>query len=128
MRQLSIGKRRLPKPVPEGTDDWSHPYHGPDNNPQSQDTTRARSFSDAVHRRAEVQPDAGTDVVVGGGRIFKAMGHIAHKANQNEMLNTLLCINAYNGTILGVATLSEGFMIHRNTMIAARRCALHGRP
>ena len=26
------------KPVPEGTDDWTHPYHGPDNNPLSQDT------------------------------------------------------------------------------------------
>ena len=25
------------KPFPAGTDDWSHPYHGPDNNPQSTD-------------------------------------------------------------------------------------------
>ena len=56
--------------------------------------------------------------VVAGGRIYKAMGHIAHKANQNEMLNTLLCINAYNGTILWRRPLSKGFMLHRNTMIA----------
>ena len=33
--------------------------------------------------------------VVAGERTFKAMGHIAHKVNQNEMLNTLRCINAY---------------------------------
>jgi hypothetical protein len=31
------GERELVKPVPEGADAWSHPYHGPDNNPQSQD-------------------------------------------------------------------------------------------
>ena len=56
--------------------------------------------------------------MIAGGRIYKAMGHIAHKANQNEMLNTLLCINAYNGTILWRRPLSPGFMLHRNTMIA----------
>ena len=53
-----------------------------------------------------------------GGRVFRAFGHIAHKANQNAMLNTLICINAYNGTILWKRPLPEGFMIHRNTMIA----------
>jgi hypothetical protein len=25
------------KPPREGTDEWTHPYHGPDNNPQSKD-------------------------------------------------------------------------------------------
>ena len=38
--------------------------------------------------------------VAAGGRVFRAFGHIAHKANQNALLNTLLCINGYNGTIL----------------------------
>ncbi|MCA9142945.1 MAG: PQQ-binding-like beta-propeller repeat protein [Planctomycetaceae bacterium] len=56
--------------------------------------------------------------VVSGGRMYKAMGHIAHKANQVEMLNTLLCINAYNGTILWRRSLSPGFMLYRNTMVA----------
>ncbi len=28
------------KPVPQGMDDWSHHYHGPDNNPQSRDKLR----------------------------------------------------------------------------------------
>ena len=38
--------------------------------------------------------------VAAGGRVFRAFGHIAHKANQNALLNTLLGINGYNGTIL----------------------------
>ena len=32
-----IGDRQLTKPVPEGSDEWTHPYHGPDNNPNSTD-------------------------------------------------------------------------------------------
>ena len=32
-----LGNKVLAKPFPEGMDDWSHPYHGPDNNPLSQD-------------------------------------------------------------------------------------------
>jgi outer membrane protein assembly factor BamB len=56
--------------------------------------------------------------VAAGGRVYRAFGHIAHKANQNAMLNTLICANAYNGTILWTRPLKEGFMIHRNTMIA----------
>ncbi len=58
-------------------------------------------------------------VTVGaGGRLFKAFGHISHKANQVPVLNTLMNINAYNGTVLWQRDLKEGFMIHRNTMIA----------
>ena len=87
--------------------------------------TTIRSSGGAVHGELSTQFIAGPtftpmpeQTVVAGGRIFKAMGHIAHKANQNEMLNTLLCINAYNGTILWRRPLPEGFMLHRNTMIA----------
>ena len=32
-----LGAKRIVKPVPAGMDDWSHPYHGPDNNPLSRD-------------------------------------------------------------------------------------------
>ena len=32
-----LGERELTKPAPEGVDSWSHPYHGPDNNPFSED-------------------------------------------------------------------------------------------
>ena len=32
-----LGETVLTKPSPDGTDDWSHHYHGPDNNPQTND-------------------------------------------------------------------------------------------
>jgi outer membrane protein assembly factor BamB len=112
-----VGKRQLVKPVPEGYDDWSHPYHRPDNNPQSTDRYVRGEFRTQFVGMPQFSPMPEQSVIA-GGRIYKAMGHIAHKANQNEMLNTLLCINAYNGTILWRRKLSEGFMIHRNTMIA----------
>jgi len=32
-----LADREIVKPFPEGTDSWSHPYHGPDNNPLSND-------------------------------------------------------------------------------------------
>jgi outer membrane protein assembly factor BamB len=112
-----LGTRRLVKPYPEGIDDWSHPYHGPDNNPQSKDQRARGDLRTQFIGFPKFSPMP-EQTVIAGGRIYKAMGHIAHKANQNEMLNTLLCINAYNGTILWKRPLSPGFMMHRNTMIA----------
>lgn len=112
-----IGQRKLVKPVPEGIDEWTHPYHGPDNNPQSTDQLVQGELRTQFLADPKFSPMPEQSVIA-GGRIYKAMGHIAHKANQNEMLNTLLCINAYNGTILWKRPLSPGFMLHRNTMIA----------
>jgi outer membrane protein assembly factor BamB len=111
------GDNVLTKPIPDGVDDWSHPYHGPDNNPQSDDQLVRGALRTQFIGYPKFSPMP-EQTVIAGGRIYKAMGHIAHKANQNEMLNTLLCINAYNGTILWRRPLSPGFMLHRNTMIA----------
>ncbi|MBX3420029.1 MAG: PQQ-binding-like beta-propeller repeat protein [Pirellulaceae bacterium] len=113
-----IGDRQLVKPPPPGMDDWSHPFHGPDNNTQSNDQLVRGEFQTQFIGYPQFSPMPEQSVVA-GGRIYKAMGNIAHKANQNEMLNTLLCINAYNGSILWRNELPPGFMIHRNTMIAA---------
>ncbi|MCB1090252.1 MAG: PQQ-like beta-propeller repeat protein, partial [Verrucomicrobiae bacterium] len=111
------GEIWLTKAVPEGYDEWTHPFHGPDNNPQSKDRFAQGRFRTQFIAEPKFSPMP-EQTVIGGGRIYKAMGHIAHKANQNENLNTLLCINAYNGTILWKRPLPEGFMIHRSTMIA----------
>ncbi|MGE4551341.1 MAG: hypothetical protein AAEJ57_08115, partial [Opitutales bacterium] len=112
-----LGNKRITAPPNEETDSWSHPYHGPDNNPQSTDKiARAPYLTQFV---AEPKFSPMPQVSVGaGGRIFKAFGHIAHKANQNAVLNTLVCVNAYNGTILWKRPLRKGYMIHRNTMVA----------
>ncbi|MGI9475042.1 MAG: hypothetical protein ACR2NZ_26150, partial [Rubripirellula sp.] len=112
-----LGSKRFTKPVPEGSDDWSHPYHGPDNNPQSDDQLVRGGFRTQFIGYPMFSPMPEQSVIA-NGRIYKAMGHIAHKANQNAMLNTLLCINAFNGTILWRRDLSPGFMLHRNTMVA----------
>ena len=120
-----VGDREIIKPVPDGIDEWTHPFHGPDNNPQSNDQLVRGSFHTQFLAEPTFSPMPEQSVIA-GGRIYKAMGHIAHKANQNAWLNTLLCINAYNGTILWKRPLPEGFMIHRNTMIATDDALLMG--
>jgi outer membrane protein assembly factor BamB len=107
----------LVKPLPEGTDDWRYPYHGPDNNPQSTDRIARAPYLTQFLAEPKFCPSPAVTVAA-GGRIFRACGHLAHRANQNAMLNTLLAINAYNGTILWKRPLSEGFMIQRNTILA----------
>src|SRR5262249_24190738 len=52
------------------------------------------------------------------GRLFKAFGHLAVKEREWPRLNTSTAQNAVNGTILWKRPVSEGFMIHRNTLIA----------
>ena len=112
-----VGQERTIKPIPEGMDGWTHPYHGPDNNPQSQDKLARGEFHTQFIARPKFSPMPQQSVAA-GGRIYKALGHIAHRRNQNPHLNTLLCINAYNGMVLWKRALPEGFMIHRNTMVA----------
>lgn len=112
-----VGDRRMVKETPTGTDDWSHPYHGPDNNPQSRDRLARGSLRTQFIAAPKFCPMP-EQTVAAGGRLFKAFGHIAHKENQNAFLNTLLCINGYNGSVVWTRPLPEGFMVHRNTMVA----------
>ncbi|MBN1421489.1 MAG: PQQ-binding-like beta-propeller repeat protein [Planctomycetes bacterium] len=112
-----FGRDEIIKVAPEGVDDWSHVYHGPDNNPQSEDRVARSPYLTQYIGEPTFCPMP-EETVAANGRIFKAFGHIAHKANQNPMLNKLLGINAYNGTILWQRDLTGRFMIHRNTMIA----------
>ena len=114
---ILVGGKRIVKPLATGTDSWSHPYHGPDNNPQSTDQRARAPYLTQFLADPKFCPMPEVSVAA-GGKVFRAFGHIAHKANQNAMLNTLICANAYNGTILWQRPLKEGFMIHRNTMIA----------
>ena len=111
------GDREIVKPFPDGIDSWSHPFHGPDNNPQSTDRLARAPYLTQFLAEPLFCPMPEISVAA-GGRVFRAFGHIAHKANQNAMLNKLICANAYNGAILWTRPLPEGFMIHRNTMIA----------
>ncbi|QDT42429.1 outer membrane biogenesis protein BamB [Gimesia alba] len=113
----------ITKPVPEGNDYWDHPYHRPDNNPQSTDQNARSPYRTQFLADPKFSPMPEVSVAA-GGKVYKAFGHIAHKQNQNAILNTLMCINAYNGTILWKRKLPEGFMIHRNTMIGTEDALL----
>jgi outer membrane protein assembly factor BamB len=112
-----LGRKVLTKRFPKGMDDWSHPYHGPDNNPQSQDQIALAPYLTqflAEPRYAPVPQVA----VASAGRVFKAFGHVAFKNREEPLLNKLVAFNGYNGTVLWKRDLTEGVMIHRNTMIA----------
>ena len=112
-----LGDRELVKPFPEGIDDWSHPYHGPDNNPQSEDSViRAPYLTQflADPRYAPMPQVA----IASSGLVFKAFGHVAFKEREEPYLNKLVAFNGYNGAILWERDLPPGMMVHRNTFIA----------
>jgi len=111
------GPATVVKPMPEGVDDWSHPYHGPDNNPQSADQVARAPYLTQFLAEPWYCPMPEV-TVASGGRVFKAFGNRAFRRPQWPMLNTLIAMNGYNGTILWTRKLDPDFMIHRNTMIA----------
>ncbi len=112
-----IGERELVKAFPKGVDDWSHPYHGPDNNPQSKDQVARAPY--LTQFLAEPYYAPLTQVaVVSSGRLFKAFGNLAFHVREEHLLNSLVAFNGYNGTMLWRRHLTPGVMIHRNMMIA----------
>ncbi len=112
-----LGRKELTKPFPEGVDDWSHPYHGPDNNPQSRDQI-ARAPYLTHFLSGPLYAPLPQVAVASAGRVFKAFGHLAFKVREEALLNTLAAFNGYNGTMLWKRPLTPGIMIHRNTLIA----------
>ncbi len=113
-----IGRKVLSKPFPEGLDDWSHPYHGPDNNPLSQDRLILAPYMTQFLADPRYGP-APQLAVTAGGRLFKAFGHVAWHEREEAFLNMLVAFNGFNGTMLWKRPLPEGLMVHRNTMIAS---------
>jgi outer membrane protein assembly factor BamB len=120
-----LGQRELVKPFPKGADDWSHPYHGPDNNPASQDQIARGPYLTqflADPRYAPLPQVA----VASAGRVFKLFGHIAFKEREEPWLNTLAAFNGYNGTFLWRRPITPGLMVHRNTLIATPTTIYYG--
>ena len=111
------GGGRIVKPFPSGMDDWSHPYHGPDNNPLSEDRLIRAPYMTQFLADPRYGP-APQVAVASAGRTFKAFGHVAWHPREEPLLNTLVAFNGFNGTMLWKRPLPEGLMVHRNTIIA----------
>ncbi|MCH5377192.1 MAG: PQQ-binding-like beta-propeller repeat protein, partial [Planctomycetes bacterium] len=112
-----LGATRQIKSMPDGVDEWSHPYHGPDNNPQSKDRVAHAPYLTQFLSEPRYAPLPQV-AVASNGRIFKAFGHIAFKPREEPWLNTLAAFSGYNGTLLWRREIPEGLMVHRNTLIA----------
>jgi len=112
-----LGQEVLTKPFPDGTDEWSHHYHGPDNNPQANDRLALAPYLTQFIAEPRYAP-APQNVVASAGRVFMAFGHVAWKQRAEPWLNTLVAVNAFNGTILWKRRLTSGIMVDRSTMIA----------
>jgi outer membrane protein assembly factor BamB len=112
-----IGDKKIIKPFPEGVDDWTHPYHGPDNNPQSEDKLIKAPYLTQFLAKPHYGP-ATQIAVASNGIIFKGFGNVAFHKREEKFLNTLAAFNGYNGTLLWKRDLVPGVMLHRNTMIA----------
>ncbi|MGD8236943.1 MAG: PQQ-binding-like beta-propeller repeat protein [Armatimonadota bacterium] len=111
------GQAELVRPIPEGMDDWSHHYHGPDNNPNSEDRLARAPYITQFIAEPRYAP-APQATVASAGRIFMAFGHVAWHKREERWLNTLIAMNGYNGTVLWRRPLTPGIMVDRSTMIA----------
>jgi len=111
------GGEEVGKPFPAGADEWTHPYRAGDNNPQSKDELARGPFMTQFMATPwyGAMPQMS---VVSGGRIFKVWGNRSSAQPQWAVMDTLLCMSAWNGTALWKRPLSPGFMLHRNTLIA----------
>ena len=112
-----LDREVLTKPLPDGSDDWSHHYHGPDNNPQSNDALVRAPYLTQFVAEPRYAP-APQNVVASAGRVFMAFGHVAWKQRAEPWLNTLVALNGFNGTLLWKRELTAGIMVDRSTMIA----------
>ena len=111
------GDKELVKQFPKGVDDWTHPRHGPDNNPQSNDQIARAPYLTQFLADPRYGPLPQV-AAAAAGRIFKAFGHLAFKVREEPLLNTLAAFNGYNGTMLWKRPIAEGYMVHRNCLIA----------
>jgi len=114
---LLLADGAMTKPYPADADHWTHAYHGPDNNPQSEDQLARAPYLTQFLAEPWYVPFPEV-TVTSAGRVFKAFGHVGYKERDWPWVNTLVAINGYNGTMLWKRSLEEGFNIHRNTMVA----------
>ena len=108
---------QITRPQEAGIDEWTHWEHAPDNNAVSTDTViQAPYLTQWLGNPLYIAMPAITTAA--GGRLFLAMGHIAHHEREEPWLNTLLACNGYNGTELWRRKLPDGYLVHRSAFVA----------
>ena len=105
------------KPAQAGVDEWSHPYHGPNNNVVSKDAL-SRLPGELRFQVPPVFAPMPMQTLLAGGRMFFFSGHIAFHEREEPLLNTLSVINAYNGLPLWSRTLDPYNVAHNVAKIA----------
>ena len=95
-----LGQEIVTKPIPEGSDDWSHHYHGPDNNPQSNDALVRAPLLTQFIAEPRYAP-APQNAVASAGRVFMALGHVAWKKRPSRGSTHLLLLTASTALCCG---------------------------
>lgn len=111
----------LSKPMPDGTDDWGHWYHAPDNNNVSSDEALRWPFMFQWLGLPYYGAQPRT-TVISAGRLFSATGLAggADPASREYANRSLLTAhNAFNGLLLWQKTLDEDCRVSSSFMIAA---------
>ena len=103
-----------------GTDEWRHPYHGPDNNVVSQDAA-ASLPGELRFQTLPVFAAMPNQTLFAGGRVFFFTGHIAFHEREEPLLNRLTVLNAYNGLHLWSRPLDPSCVVHNFTKLATDR-------
>ncbi len=100
-----VNGKRLVKPVPEETDEWTHYLHGPDNNAVSRD----KQVSYPYHMQWAGYPiwtrhhnflNSYSAVVSAGGRVFYILDEGPTQSIQHAPQWKLVARDAYNGVVL----------------------------
>ncbi|MHC4119577.1 MAG: outer membrane protein assembly factor BamB family protein [Planctomycetota bacterium] len=112
-----VGERIVTKPAQPGTDQWRHPYHGPDNNVVSRDRL-SRLPGELRFQTHPVFATMPNQSLFASGRIFFFSGHIAFHEREEPLLNTLTVLNAYNGLHLWRRSLDPRYVVHNISKLA----------
>jgi outer membrane protein assembly factor BamB/predicted GH43/DUF377 family glycosyl hydrolase len=108
------------KPARSDTDEWRHPYHGPNNNIVSRDQV-ARLPGELRFQTHPVFAPMPNQTLFAGGRIFFFSGHIAFHEREEPLLNRLTVLNAHNGLQLWNRPLDPTIVVHNSAKLATDR-------
>jgi len=113
------------RPVSESIDDWTHIYHGPDNNPVALDTVVGppNSVQWAAHPKWQPYHEATPTImasVSAGGRLFyvESLGELSQVTSDRQAPYALVARDAFNGVKLWQSALPNEWLSSRTGWMA----------